>query len=56
MIPAMVYTRRLFPLLGIDEGYLSRAGEVAAAAAPVVRRSLVERADEVRRMLVARSA
>ena len=56
MIPAMVYTRRLFPLFGIETGYLARAEQAATTAAPVVRKSLVERADEVRRMLAARSA
>ena len=55
MIPAMVNTGRLFPPYGIDETFIERAHEVAASAAPVVRRRLDDRADEVRRMLVARS-
>ena len=55
MIPAMVFTTRLFPLFGIDADYLDRAVAAADAAAPVVRKTLVERADEVRRMLAARA-
>jgi aminopeptidase N len=52
----MVHTRRLFPLFAIGPEYLDRAVDAAEAAAPVVRKTLVERADEVRRMLAARSA
>lgn len=55
MIPAMVNARRLFPPFGIDEDYLARALAAGADAAPVVRSRLAERADEVRRMLVARA-
>ena len=55
MIPAMVYSGRLFPPYGIDAAFISRAKEVASTTAPVVRRRLGERAEEVRRMLVARS-
>ncbi len=55
MIPAMVYSGRLFPPYGIDAEFIARAQEVATTAAPVVRRRLGERAEEVRRMLVARS-
>lgn len=56
MIPAMAYTHRLFPLFGIDEGYLPRAQAAAAGGSPVVRQGVAERADEVRRMLAARGA
>ncbi len=56
MIPAMVYSGRGLPAFGIDENYLDRALESAQQAAPVVRKTLEERADEVRRMLRARSA
>jgi aminopeptidase N len=56
MIPAMVYTGRGLPRFGIDQGYLDRAVELAQAAAPVVRKTLDEHADELRRMLTARSA
>jgi aminopeptidase N len=56
MIPAMVLTGRLFPLFGIGGDFLQRAEDAAAAAAPVVRRRLLARADEVRRMLAARAA
>ena len=55
MIPALVYAGRLFPPVGIDAHYLARAQAAAIPAAPIVRKRLVERADEVRRMLVARS-
>ncbi|WP_148574910.1 aminopeptidase N [Nocardioides caldifontis] len=54
MIPAMVHTRRLFPLHGVDTGYLDRAVAAAAGAAPVVRKTLIQQADEVRRMLASR--
>ncbi|WP_213452573.1 aminopeptidase N [Rhizomonospora bruguierae] len=54
MIPAMVYTNRLFPLFAIDEAYLARAEAAAATAAPVVRKTLLERADVIRRMLRSR--
>ncbi len=55
MIPAMVYTNRLFPLFGIGTDYLDRAAEAASSAAPVVRKTLAEKSDEVRRMLAVRS-
>ena len=55
MIPAMVYTGRLFPLFGIDTDYLDRAAQAATSAAPVVRKTLAEQSDEVRRMLNARA-
>ncbi len=55
MIPAMVNAGRLFPPLCIDGDFLARAQEVATSAAPVVHRRMLERADEVRRMLVART-
>ena len=54
MIPGMVYTARLFPLFTIDGAYLDRALSVARSAAPVVLSTLLERTDEVRRMLRAR--
>ena len=55
MIPAMTYAGRLFPPVGIDADYPARAQEAAVSVAPIVHKRLVERADEVRRMLVARS-
>jgi len=55
MIPAMVYTGRLFPLFAIDEGYLDAALTAAQQAAPVVRKTVTERADTVRRMLRSRT-
>ena len=54
MIPAMAYTQRLFPVFGTDDGFPARAEEAAADAVPVVRKSVRERTDELRRMLRAR--
>jgi aminopeptidase N len=54
MIHGMAFTHRLFPLFGIDESFFARAESAAEGAAPVVRKTLAERADEVRRMLHSR--
>ncbi|MCW2849457.1 MAG: pepN1 [Marmoricola sp.] len=54
MIQGMVKAGRLFPPYGIDEAYVERAIEAAVTSAPVVKKRVTERADEVRRMLVAR--
>jgi aminopeptidase N len=54
MIPAMVYTKRLFPVFGVGPEFVDRAVGAADKAAPVVRKSLVEHADIVGRMLRAR--
>ncbi|HEX8345131.1 MAG TPA: aminopeptidase N [Actinoplanes sp.] len=54
MIPAMVYTARLFPVFAIGEDFVATAVDAAGPAAPVVRKTLLERSDEVRRMLRAR--
>lgn len=54
MTPAMVFANRLFPVYGVDEDFLARAGTVAAGAAPVVGKYMTERIDVVRRMLRAR--
>ena len=54
MIPAMAFTHRLFPLFGIDASFLARADAAGQGAAPVVRKTLAERSDEVRRMLRSR--
>jgi aminopeptidase N len=54
MIPAMVYTSRLLPLYGVDEEFLARAQAAARRVAPVVRKTLVDRSDRLRRMLLAR--
>jgi aminopeptidase N len=56
MISAIHWTRRLFPLTGIDEAYLDRVCAAASGATPVVRARVLQRADEVRRMLRARAA
>jgi aminopeptidase N len=55
MIPAMVYSGQLFPPFAVDDAFLQDAAEAAKAAAPVVGKRVVERADEVRRMLAARA-
>jgi aminopeptidase N len=54
MIHGMAYTHRLFPLFGIAEEFCDRAARAAETAAPVVRTTVAERADEVRRMLRSR--
>jgi aminopeptidase N len=54
MIPAIVFTRLLFPQFGIDQGFIPRAQESAKQAAPVVRKTLTERADITHRMLRSR--
>jgi aminopeptidase N len=54
MIPAMVFTRALFPGSGIDQRFIPRAQESAKQAAPVVRKILTERSDITRRMLRSR--
>ena len=55
MIPAMVYAGALFPVFGIDAAFLDRAEATSQAVAPVVHGRMVERADEIRRMLVTRA-
>ena len=55
MIPGLALTAHLFPLFAIDEAWVARAREVAAAqAAPVVVSALTERSEEVLRMVRAR--
>jgi aminopeptidase N len=54
MIPAMVWTSRLFPLFAVDEEFLTRAVAAAEPAAPVVRQTLLEKADLVKRRLRSR--
>ena len=55
MIMAMVFTSRLFPRFGVDEAFLDRAEEAAGQVVPVVRKTLLEKADLVRRMLRSRA-
>ncbi|MBK3565940.1 aminopeptidase N [Streptomyces sp. MBT62] len=55
MLLAMSYTHRLFPLHAIDPTYIERAQEASKEAVPVVRTTLLERSDEVSRMLRARA-
>jgi aminopeptidase N len=54
MIPAMTHTNRLFPLFAIDDDFLAVAEAAAEGAAPVVRKTVLGRSDEVRRMLRSR--
>jgi aminopeptidase N len=54
MTPAMVFASRLFPVYAVSEAFLDRALAVGETAAPVVRKTLTERADLVRRMLRSR--
>ncbi|MFJ5641017.1 aminopeptidase N [Streptomyces sp. NPDC093223] len=56
MIPAMVYTSQLFPLYGIDSAFVEKAQQAGQETVPVVRKTLLERADTVLRMLRARAA
>ncbi|MEV6507571.1 aminopeptidase N [Streptomyces sp. NPDC051642] len=51
MILAMSYTHRLFPLHAIDAAYIEQARQVSQEAVPVVRTTVLERSDEVSRML-----
>jgi len=55
MIPAMSYSGGLFPLHGVGEPFLQQAEAAAASAAPVVEKRVLERVDELRRMLAARA-
>jgi aminopeptidase N len=54
MIPAMGLTGRLFPQYAIDTAYIDVAQRAVRDAVPVVRATLLERSDKVRRMLRAR--
>ncbi|MFF7242222.1 hypothetical protein [Streptomyces collinus] len=53
-VPATVFTRSLFPLFGIDLTFAARAEDLAAQAVPVVRTNLLERVDQMRRILRSR--
>ncbi|MDT7572196.1 MAG: aminopeptidase [Actinomycetota bacterium] len=56
MIPAMVASAVLFPRVGVDEGFLSRLISAVEAPGinPIVAHTVIERGDELRRMLAAR--
>jgi aminopeptidase N len=56
MVPSMVYSGRLMPRFGTTADFPSRAEQAVTDAAPVVRQSVLEHADELRRMLRARAA
>jgi aminopeptidase N len=51
MIPAMIYTGRLFPVFGAGADFPDRAEAATAGSVPVVRKSVRERTDVQRRML-----
>ena len=56
MIPGLALSISLFPVFAIDEAWVARAREVAAAkAAPVVISALTERSEEVLRMVRGRN-
>ena len=57
MILAMSTSAFMFPVVGVDEAGLLRALEAARAddVSPLVRRTVEERVDQVRRMLAARA-
>jgi aminopeptidase N len=55
MISAMHYTSRLFPQYAIDASYVDRAERASEGSVPVVRKSLLGRADLMRRVLRSRS-
>ncbi|PUA79729.1 aminopeptidase N [Nocardioides currus] len=56
MIPGLALTDSLFPLHAVDEAWVARVREVAAArAAPVVVGALTERSEEVLRMVRTRA-
>jgi aminopeptidase N len=50
----MTFTRSLFPPYAVDAAYLDTAQLAADETAPVVRNTLLERSDTVRRMLHSR--
>ncbi|MFG1994411.1 aminopeptidase N [Actinoplanes sp. NPDC048988] len=51
MVPSMVYSGRLLPRFAIDADFLTRADQTAAGVSPVVRQTVLEVTDELRRML-----
>nr|WSW65509.1 aminopeptidase N [Streptomyces sp. NBC_00995] len=53
-MPALTYTKSLFPVFGIDLAFLERAEDLAAGVVPVVRTNLLDRADRMRRILRSR--
>jgi aminopeptidase N len=54
MVPAMVYSGRLIPRFGATADFPARAEKAVLDAAPVVRQTVLEHADELRRVLRAR--
>ncbi|MEV4348234.1 aminopeptidase N [Actinoplanes sp. NPDC049596] len=51
MVPAMVYSSLLLPRFGVTADFPARAAAAAADVAPVVRQSVLEHSDTLRRML-----
>ncbi|WP_127500609.1 aminopeptidase N [Actinoplanes solisilvae] len=56
MVPSMVYSGRLLPRFGIGADFPGRAEKAVTDAVPVIRQTVLERADLLRRMLLARSS
>jgi aminopeptidase N len=54
MLPAKAFTGALFPLYGVDAQLLSAVTAAAESSAPVVRATVLEKADLVRRILRSR--
>ncbi|MFE9680639.1 aminopeptidase N [Streptomyces sp. NPDC006285] len=55
MIPAMAFASHLFSPYAVDLAYVEKAQRAAREAAPVVRNTILERSDSVRRMIGART-
>lgn len=56
MVPSAVYSGRLLPRFGITADFPARADKAVTDAAPVIRQTVLERTDLLRRMLRARTA
>ena len=56
MISSLVYSHNLFPLFAVGEEFPDQAVTAARDAAPVVRKTVVEDVDELRRMLRSRAS
>ncbi|GAB2567876.1 aminopeptidase [Paractinoplanes abujensis] len=55
MVPSMVYSSRLLPRFGTTADFPAQAERAVTDAAPVIRQTVLEYADELRRMIRARS-
>ncbi|WP_250034225.1 aminopeptidase N [Paractinoplanes maris] len=54
MIPSMVYSGRLLPRVATTADFPAEAEKAVAGAAPVIRQTVLEHADQLRRMIRAR--